>query len=71
MDTAVLRVPGMTCDGCVASVTKALQGMVGVQTVDVDLDTKRVTVEYDASRTRPATLATQLADVGWEAEVSA
>lgn len=43
-DTIVFDVPGMTCGHCVASITKEVQAVAGVQSVDVDLDTKKVTV---------------------------
>ncbi|MCB0990715.1 MAG: heavy-metal-associated domain-containing protein [Acidimicrobiales bacterium] len=43
-DTIVFDVPGMSCGHCVASITKEVQSVDGVQSVDVDLDTKKVTV---------------------------
>jgi copper ion binding protein len=43
-----LRVPDMTCGHCKMTVTKALAGLEGVSTVDVDLATKDVRVTHDA-----------------------
>jgi len=43
-----LRVSGMTCDHCKKSVTEALEKLPGVSRVEVDLDTKEVTVAHDA-----------------------
>lgn len=40
-----LQVEGMTCGGCVRSVTKAVQSVDGNARVDVDLASKKVTVE--------------------------
>lgn len=37
-------VPGMTCGHCKAAVTEEVEAVVGVQGVDVDLDTKLVVV---------------------------
>ena len=37
MQTTELKVDGMTCGSCVASVTKALKRVPGVQDVEVDL----------------------------------
>ena len=37
-------VPGMTCGHCKQAVTAELSKLTGVSTVDVDLDTKAVTV---------------------------
>ncbi|HJX32880.1 MAG TPA: heavy-metal-associated domain-containing protein [Solirubrobacterales bacterium] len=43
-DTATYTVPGMTCEHCKASVSKELNAVTGVESVDVDLKTKLVTV---------------------------
>ena len=47
METRTYTVPGMSCGHCKAAVTEELQGVAGVQSVDVDLDTKVVTVTGD------------------------
>ncbi len=39
-----LSVPSMTCGHCVAAVTEGVTPLPGVDTVDVDLDTKLVLV---------------------------
>ena len=44
-----LQVDGMSCDGCVRSVTKSLQSVDGNATVEVDLPSKKVRVETQAS----------------------
>lgn len=50
MAQIVLNVPDISCGGCVQHVTKALTPIKGVQQVNVDLHTKRVSVEYDSSQ---------------------
>ncbi|MCW9039087.1 MAG: heavy-metal-associated domain-containing protein [Rhodospirillales bacterium] len=40
----VYRVEGMSCGGCVNSVTKAIQAVAPSAMVSVELETKRVTV---------------------------
>jgi len=47
MQTEVLKVSGMTCGGCVRSVTNALRGINGVSDASVSLDTGKVVVHYD------------------------
>ena len=42
--TMVLNVPGMTCGHCEAAVKNEVGHVVGVTAVEVDLDTKDVTV---------------------------
>lgn len=44
-----LQVEGMTCGGCVRSVTKSVQSVDGRAKVDVDLPSKKVRVETQAS----------------------
>jgi copper chaperone len=44
-----LQVEGMSCDGCVRSVTKSVQSLDGNAKVDVDLASKKVRVESQAS----------------------
>ncbi|HEY3609007.1 MAG TPA: heavy-metal-associated domain-containing protein [Pseudonocardiaceae bacterium] len=48
MAHAIYTVTGMTCQHCVASVTEELSELDGVQTVDVDLGSGRVTVTSQA-----------------------
>lgn len=44
MSTTTFRVPGMTCGHCKQAVTTELSKLSGVTGVDVDLDSKAVTV---------------------------
>jgi copper chaperone CopZ len=44
METHMYMVPGMHCDHCQAAVTAELEGVAGVESVEVDLDSKLVTV---------------------------
>nr|WP_314624995.1 cation transporter [uncultured Noviherbaspirillum sp.] len=43
-----LQVEGMTCGGCVRSVTKSVQSVDGNATVEVDLASKKVRVDTQA-----------------------
>ena len=47
MATSVLNVPDISCGHCQATITKALSPLPGVQAVNVDIPTRKVTVEYD------------------------
>lgn len=49
MTTTTFRVPGMTCGHCKQAVTTELSKLAGVSAVDVDLDTKAVTVTSGAA----------------------
>lgn len=43
----VVSIPGIHCEGCVALITDISSEFPSIQTVDVDLATKRVTLEHD------------------------
>jgi copper chaperone len=46
-DTSTYTVPGMSCEHCTHAVSGALSAVPGVQAVEIDLDTKLVTVHGD------------------------
>ena len=67
METTRLKVGGMTCSGCVASVTRALQQIDGVDKVDVSLDQAQASVRYDPARVNEAQLRSAIEDAGFDA----
>lgn len=67
METALLNIEGMTCQGCVKSVTRTLQGVAGVQDVQVSLDEANARVTYDPAKTGVADLKRAVERAGYEA----
>jgi len=62
----VYRVPGVSCGHCRAAITEEVAPLAGVESVDVDLDAKRVAVrgaELDDAAIRAA-----IEEAGYEAE---
>jgi copper chaperone len=51
METIKLSISGMSCQGCVGSVTRVLRGVSGVERVDVQLQPGSATVSFDPART--------------------
>ena len=47
MTTTVLTVPDISCEHCERTITSALTPVDGVQTVNVDIPTRQVRVDYD------------------------
>ena len=70
METTVLNVSGMSCGACVRHVTRALEGMRGVNHVDVSLKESRAIVEYDPSEVDLQALRTAIRDAGYHASPS-
>ena len=60
MDTINLRIEGMTCMGCVASVTRLLKAQPGVRDADVTLTPGAARVNYDASKVSETSLKDNL-----------
>ena len=50
MQTATLNISGMTCGGCVRSVTKVIDALDGVVKSQVSLEKKRAVVEFDPGK---------------------
>jgi copper chaperone len=67
METAEIKISGMTCQGCVKSVTRSLQGVAGVQGVDVSLAEHKAKVTYDPARTGVDELRRAVERAGFEA----
>lgn len=67
MESIQLKVDGMSCGSCVASVTRVLQKVPSVSTVEVDLPSGVATVTaQDSAATVPALIAA-LAAAGYKA----
>lgn len=67
MQTATLNIQGMTCMGCVNSVTRVLKAAPGVTDARVTLEPAQATVQYDATLTNPAQLKQAVEDAGYDA----
>jgi copper chaperone CopZ len=63
-----LKVGGMSCGHCVASVRSALESIEGV-TVD-QVSVGSATVHYDPSTTQPADVVTRVKAAGYDASVT-
>jgi copper chaperone len=61
-------VEGMSCQGCVRSVTGALNQVSGVKRVEVSLEAKCATVDYDATLVDPAAIVAAIEGAGFEAK---
>jgi copper ion binding protein len=68
MATVTITVKGMTCSGCVNSVTKALKGVNGVQEANVDLEKGQATVTFDEATTNIDDLKRAVEDAGYDVE---
>lgn len=63
--TGTFTVTGMTCGNCVRHVEKALQGVSGVSSVTVDLDTQQATVQYDPALATVEAMTAAVTEAGY------
>jgi len=66
METVTMNVRGMTCGGCVASVTRVLKAVPGVESVDVKLQPGQATVRYDAAKVALPALKDAIEGAGYD-----
>ena len=66
METLSLNIKGMTCGGCVKSVSSVLQKISGVSSVEVSLEQNRATVSYNPAQAKPAQFKSAIEDAGFD-----
>lgn len=66
METQYLSVTGMTCQGCVESVTRALQAISGVRNAEVSLAVGSATIEFDEQLTSLDDLEQAVKQAGYD-----
>lgn len=67
MQEIVIKVGGMTCGGCVASVRRVLDAQPGVAAADVSLEKAEARVRFDPARVDPAALRKAIDAAGFSA----
>lgn len=63
----VVKVGGMTCQGCVRSVTRVLQELPGVESVDVSLERGEAALRYDPAKSGIEAFRRAVEEAGFEA----
>ncbi|RPD90401.1 copper chaperone [Neisseria weixii] len=69
MESITLNVKGMTCGGCVKSVTRILENTDGVAKAEVSLENKSAVIEFDATKTNVDALIEAIEDGGFDASL--
>lgn len=65
-----LHIDGMTCQGCVKSVTRALQAVNGVSNVQVDLASGKADVDFNDQQTTLSALTEAVEDAGFDVKAA-
>jgi copper chaperone len=66
VETITLKIKGMTCGGCVKSVTNVTQNIAGVSSVTVSLEQNTARVSYDPAKAKPAQFKSAIEDAGYD-----
>ena len=56
----------MTCQHCVQTITEALNNITGLNTVNVDLVKKEVSVKFNENETKLKKISDKIVEVGFE-----
>ena len=68
MQTTLLSIDGMHCQGCVQIVQNVIEQQAGVKGASVSLDARQARIAHDANQVSPETLAKAVRDAGYPAE---
>ena len=66
METQTIDIKGMTCGGCVKSVTSVLQNVAGVSKVEVSLEKNHAVVNFDPAKANPEQFKAAIEDAGFD-----
>jgi len=67
MTEAKIKIEGMMCGHCQASVTKAISSVGGISAVNVNLADKQATVTYDPKKTNMDAIKAAIVEAGYQA----
>jgi copper chaperone len=67
MESATIKIGGMTCMGCVRSVSNVLQALPGVSRAEVSLERGQAQVEFDSASVTTAALKAAVEKAGFAA----
>lgn len=66
MQTVTLGITGMTCGGCVRSVSNVLKALDGVAKAEVSLERNNAVVDFDPTKVGIDQLRRSVAEAGFE-----
>lgn len=68
MENAVIKIGGMSCQGCVKNISGVLNAMAGVESAEVSLEAGQANVAFNAQVVSRAMLLAAIEDAGFDAE---
>lgn len=68
MEATVIKIGGMSCQGCVRNITGVLTAIPGVASAEVSLEAGEARVAFDPASVSRASLCTAVEDAGFDAQ---
>lgn len=68
MENTVIKIGGMSCQGCVKNINGVLGGLPGVASAEVSLEAAEAQVAFDPQLVSRAALVAAIEDAGFDAE---
>ncbi|MDP3539799.1 MAG: cation transporter [Azonexus sp.] len=68
MENTIIKVGGMSCQGCVKNITGVLTSLDGVASAEVSLEAGEAKVAFDAQSVTREALVGAIEDAGFDAE---
>ena len=68
MESSIIKVGGMSCQGCVKNITGVLGALPGVETAEVSLEAAEARVSFDPQVVSRSALVAAIEDAGFDAE---
>ena len=68
MENVLIKIGGMSCQGCVRNIGDVLAGLPGVASAEVSLEQAEARVAFDPQLVSRAALVDAIEDAGFDAE---
>lgn len=68
METLTLKIGGISCMGCVRTLTNVLGALPGVESVNVSKEESAATIRFDPAQTGEAAFKSAIEDAGYDVE---
>ena len=66
MQQIVIRIGGMSCQGCVKNVTGVLQALPGIDRVDVSLEAGQASITFEPEKAKVSQFKQAIEDAGFD-----
>ena len=67
--TVKIKCTEMSCVGCKKKITQSINNLEGIKKINVDLETKIITVTFDELKTDTGKILGAIAEAGYESEL--